>query len=147
MSVALDFSVVPGYELPEREFPGGEVPGRESPAVAPRRRPADVHILRAPAGREVAPALRLTRRGVVVLTLLVAAVGGALVWLAALSAPSGTPAPTAPAAVTVQSGDTLWSVAARFAGDRNTQSVVARIEQLNHLAGVDLEPGQVLRLR
>jgi nucleoid-associated protein YgaU len=55
-------------------------------------------------------------------------------------------ASSAPAHVTVQRGDTLWSIAsARYAGD-DVQSRVAEIKADNHLVSVALRPGQVLTL-
>jgi LysM repeat protein len=84
---------------------------------------------------------------VVVLTVLVAAVGGLLVRFASLSAPApATPTPSV-AAVTVQSGDTLWSIATRVAPNADPRAEVAALQARNHLTGVDLTPGQVLRVR
>jgi len=91
------------------------------------------------------PPVRLTRRGVAVLTVAVLALGAGLIWLAKLSAPRSGPAPQAPHAVTVQSGDTLWSIATRIAPDRDPRAEVAALERRNHLTSVDLVPGQVLR--
>jgi LysM repeat protein len=45
----------------------------------------------------------------------------------------------------VQSGDTLWSIASRVAPGRDPRDEVARLQRLNHLDGVDLAAGQVLR--
>jgi Tfp pilus assembly protein FimV len=90
--------------------------------------------------------VRLTRRGVVVLSLVVLSVGAGLVWLAALSAPRAAAPPAAPRAVTVQSGDTLWSIATRIAPQRDPRAEVAALEKRNGLAGVELVPGQVLRV-
>lgn len=88
--------------------------------------------------------LRLTRRGYVVLGLLVAAVTTGLLWLAHASAPAGAPGGGA-AAVTVRSGDTLWSIASRIAPQRDPRITVAALERLNHLDGPSVQPGQVLR--
>ncbi|MEA2202844.1 MAG: hypothetical protein QOI89_3549 [Solirubrobacteraceae bacterium] len=107
---------------------------------------ASVTVLHQP--REVgdAPPLRLTRRGVAVLTAAVLSLGVVLVWLAALSAPHSPAAAPAPGAVTVQVGDTLWSIATRVAPNRDPRGEVASLQQRNHLTGVDLTPGQVLRV-
>jgi Tfp pilus assembly protein FimV len=76
----------------------------------------------------------------------VAALAGALVWLASLSAPPPA-APTAgPRAVTVQSGDTLWSIASRVAPQADPRAEVAVLRHRNHLPSVDLTPGQVLQV-
>jgi LysM repeat protein len=97
--------------------------------------------------------LRLTRRGVVALTGLTALLGGALLLLAHLSlglapstpqASSGTAAPNG--VVTVQSGDTLWSIAARVAPSRDPRLVVAELRARNGLSTVSLLPGQTLKV-
>lgn len=110
---------------------------------------ATVLTLHAPAPSSVAPPLRLTRRGALVLTGLVALVALAVVGLAVLSAPSGPPARTAPvpAVVTVHAGDTLWSIASRVAPDADPRAEVAALQRLNGLSGVALRPGQQLRTR
>jgi LysM repeat protein len=90
--------------------------------------------------------VRLTQRGVVVLALAVAALGAGLVWLARASAPSAGPTLIAPHAVTVQSGDTLWSIATQVAPQRDPRAEIAGLQRRNHLTGVDLVPGQVLRV-
>lgn len=132
MSVATEFA--PVVYIPER--------------ARIQRPSATILTLRQPSAASVAPPLRLTRRGVVVLAVAVAALAGALVWLAALSAPAATPAGSAaPASVTVQSGDTLWSIATRVAPNVDPRSEVATLQHLNHLAGVSLTPGQTLKTR
>ncbi|MDT4937459.1 MAG: hypothetical protein QOG80_1130 [Pseudonocardiales bacterium] len=111
-----------------------------------RRPPAEVIELYRPSADSIAPTLRLTRRGVVALAgaLAVASVG--LVLGAWLSAPAaGRPVPATPASVTVQSGDTLWSIASRVAPGRDPRDEVTHLQQLNHLTGVELAAGQVLR--
>jgi hypothetical protein len=47
-------------------------------------------------------------------------------------------------AVTVQPGETLWAVAERIAPHADPRLVVARIAQINHLAGAQLFAGQQL---
>ncbi len=92
--------------------------------------------------------LRLTRRGVVALALGVAAVGGLLLLVAHLSA--GTPAapalPAPGAVVTVQPGDTLWSIAGQVAPGHDPRQVVERIRESNDLTSVSLFPGQTLKV-
>lgn len=110
------------------------------------RRPlADVIELHRPEPDAIAPPLRLTRRGTAALGALTALASALLVWVAWLSAPAATHSPSAPATVTVQSGDTLWSIAGRVAPDRDPRAEVARLQQVNHLDGVNLAAGQVLR--
>ncbi len=98
----------------------------------PVRRPAD------------APPLRLTRRGRVVATLVFLAL--ALAVLAVLGPGSaatdeaGRPEPTR--LVMVQSGDTLWDIAATVAAPGEVREMVHHIEQLNALSGAELSAGQ-----
>lgn len=135
MSVATDlYTVVP---VPEQ-------------ARAPRgpERLASVTTLHGPVDSGAASPVRLTRRGVVVLSLVVAVLAVALVGLARSSAPVD-PAPAAVIgnAVTVQSGDTLWTIASRVAPARDPRAEIAQLQQLNHLTDSALVPGQVLRVR
>jgi nucleoid-associated protein YgaU len=132
MSVATEFA--PVVYIPER--------------ARTQRPSATILTLRPPSEAAVAAPLRLTRRGVLALSAAVAALAIALVWLAALSAPAASPAPAgAPVSVTVHSGDTLWSIATRVAPDRDPRAEVATLQQLNHLSGVTLQAGQVLKTR
>jgi nucleoid-associated protein YgaU len=140
MSVATEFAPVfaPVAYVPE--------PARRQ--AGPPRPDATVHVRHRPADPAGAPPLRLTRRGVLVLSAAVASLAGVLVWLAALSAPAATPArASVPATVTVQDGDTLWSIAGQVAPDRDPRAEVDQLLRLNHLGGVALTPGQVLRTR
>ncbi|TLM82323.1 LysM peptidoglycan-binding domain-containing protein [Pseudarthrobacter sp. NamE5] len=98
------------------------------------------------------PPLRLTRRGRIVL------IGIPLILLAALllslagffnapakasdSAEDLTATPTVP--VTVQSGESLWGIAANVAPQRDARDVVADIVQLNNLSSGAVFPGQRL---
>ncbi|GAB2463537.1 LysM peptidoglycan-binding domain-containing protein [Jatrophihabitans fulvus] len=123
-----------------------------APAVPASPAPRAVSVLAPPADAERVR-VRLTRRGMAVLAVLAAAVGGALVWLATVSAPAAGPAPAegrAPAVVTVRGGDTLWSIAGRTAPGADPRAEVDRLRRLNHLdgaTGVTLRPGQHLRTR
>jgi Tfp pilus assembly protein FimV len=132
MSVATEFA--PVVFIPER--------------ARTQRPSATILTLRQPAPASIAPPARLTRRGVVMLSLAVAALAGALVWLAALSAPAAAPVRAdVPASISVRSGDTLWSIASRVAPNRDPRLEVASLQRLNHLAGVALVPGQVIKTR
>src|SRR6476659_8818262 len=116
---------------------------------APPRSPerlATVTTLHRPPQYVVAPQLRLTRRGVHVVAVVVA-LAIALVAVARMSAPSAGPASRAsvPDAVTVRAGDTLWSIALRLAPQGDPQAEVADLQRVNHLSGVALVPGEVLR--
>ena len=100
----------------------------------------------------VTPALRparFTRRGVVVAVLATLALGFLLLFVAqasAGSAPAGVPAVAAGSTVTVQPGDTLWSIAQRAQPNRDPRGVVDRLLRLNHLDSVSLIPGQTLKV-
>ena len=134
MSVATEFA--PVFDIPQR---------------ARAERPlASVTQLYQPSTRSVSAPLRLTRRGVVVLGGLVGLLAAALVGLAWASAPAlsaGSSTGTAPAIVSVQQGDSLWSIAARVAPQVDPRVEIERLQQLNHLAGVQLQSGQLVRTR
>lgn len=122
----------------------------EIPRPTPDRpdRPARVA---GPAGHRPPPAgpaprrLHLTRRGRFVL-LLVALLAVGLAFsvgrVSAQAAPTGPP-PT----LTVQSGDTLWEVAAAALPEADPRAAVVRVAELNGLDEESpLRPGQVLVL-
>jgi nucleoid-associated protein YgaU len=97
-----------------------------------------------------AVSLRLTRRGMAVLTSLALAIAAVFVMVAWLSAPAGadvTGVPGAPAVVTVQSGDSLWSIAREVAPSRDPRAEIDHLRNLNHLGEQPLVPGQTLRTR
>jgi Tfp pilus assembly protein FimV len=92
-------------------------------------------------------AVRLTRRGrlvVVVAALLVAFAIGVFVTAAGSVATQqpGTPAPTK--IVQVGTGDTLWDIAASLADDGDVRAVMEEIKQLNALDSGVLQAGQRL---
>ena len=96
-------------------------------------------------GQAVSP-IRLTRRGRIVLVL---AVLGALLFAGftlgrAPSEASGRAHPVQPHTVTVQPGDTLWTVAERVAPHMDPRLVVAQIESANHLRSPQLLAGMQL---
>lgn len=138
------------YELFPCEYPQGEDGGACDAVVrqlAAHHRPlASVSVLHAPVAEEFARPLRLTRRGQLVIGLVVAALGAAFVWLAAGSAPTAVARPHGPVSVTVQPGDTLWSIASRMAPQSDPREVVQRLQEGNHLGGAQLMPGEVLSL-
>jgi nucleoid-associated protein YgaU len=110
-----------------------------APSTAPRPRPTVAHRAAAPA-----PALRLTRRGRVVLVLLpaVLALSSAIV---GASAPFAQADPAASSrSVDVRAGDTLWSIAERLAPSRDPRDVVAELEQANHLSSAVVLAGRRL---
>lgn len=138
MSLATQFDTPQFDTLP--------VPRR--PAAPAAESLATVIELRPPSDRGAVP-LRLTRRGVTVLAVLVAALAAGLVALAAVSAPGPSAASRVhpPATVLVRSGDTLWSIAGRVAPGRDPRAEVDELTRRNHLSSPTLVPGQVLRTR
>ena len=90
--------------------------------------------------------IRLTRRGriVAVLTFLGALLFGGVTLGHAPSEASGRSQPIQPRTVTVQAGDTLWTVAERIAPHVDPRLVVAQIQQLNHLRSPQLLSGTQL---
>jgi hypothetical protein len=107
---------------------------------------ASVTMLYPPSEHTITEPLRLTRRGVLVVGVAVAVLATVLVGTAWLSAP-GAATSTAPASttVTVESGDSLWSIATRMAPGRDPRAEVADLQRLNRLDGAYLAPGQVIR--
>lgn len=96
------------------------------------------------------PTLRLTRRGRAVLVLLLVglllaavSLGGARTQAAGVES-EGQRAPVQ--TVTVQPGESLWSVAQRIAPDNDPRDVVAQIRRLNDLESSSLQVGQLLVL-
>jgi LysM domain len=94
--------------------------------------------------------LRLTRRGRVVLTALVAlpVVIGALVFAlnGGVAAATGEQTHVTFHYVTVQSGDSLWSVAERLAPNADPRDVIADLVSLNGLESAVVTPGQQLAI-
>lgn len=94
-------------------------------------------------------ALRLTRRGRIVVTLLLVALFlVALTWAGDQSAASDGPAGTDPGqptrTVVVSKGDTLWAIAGEAAPGRDIREVMHEIRVMNALPGPELAEGQEL---
>jgi hypothetical protein len=103
-----------------------------------------------PLQRGSAGALRLTRRGRIVLTGF-AALAATAVWLAAADAAQatnhGAPPQTAErnlSQVVVRPDETLWSIALRAEPGADPRVVVQRIVEINALSGQVIVPGQRL---
>jgi LysM repeat protein len=117
-----------------------------SPSIA--LRPAASRRSQATVAKEpAAPAapLRLTRRGRLVITLLVAALVAVGALLGAQTALAGSSA-EAPAVemVTVAPGDTLWSIATSVSDRGDVRDTIAEIRDLNALRSSELLVGQDL---
>lgn len=101
-------------------------------------------------GASIPTRLRLTRRGRLVVSALVAmALVGILAFAAALLSPQAF-ASNAPSGdkqfhyVVAQSGDSLWSLASALDPHADPRDVIAEIVQLNQLDGSALEAGQAV---
>jgi len=72
----------------------------------------------------------------------------ALLLIARLSASpsSGTAARPVARVVTVQPGDTLWSIAEQVQPGRDPRQVVDQLRRVNRLHSVALTPGQTLKV-
>jgi LysM repeat protein len=71
-----------------------------------------------------------------------------LLTVARLSAGSAASVPAAPvgSTVTVEPGDTLWSIAQRAEPKSDPRLVVDHLRKVNHLDSVVLSPGQTLKV-
>ncbi|GHG56415.1 hypothetical protein GCM10012320_28870 [Sinomonas cellulolyticus] len=95
-----------------------------------------------------APPLRLTRRGRVVLIVIpafLAALALLVAW-AALMAPAHASAehlegPGGAVAVTVQPGESLWTIAQERVPDQDPRVTISQIRELNDLTGSRVLPG------
>lgn len=120
---------------------------RPMPTASPYAR---AKIERAPqvSSRGRSTAVHLTRRGrLLLLALLVLVLFGAfsLGRAASQADPVGQPAP-ALEQITVQPGDSLWTVARRIAPDNDPREVIAQLRRLNDLPSWQLSAGQQLLL-
>jgi len=110
------------------------------------RRPAAVRVPHAPARARRAPtqgALRLTRRGRLVVLLLLLAVGAVLSLAVTSSGAASSAAEQVPVRyVTVAPGATLWSIAGDVAPGADRRDTVAEIVELNALDGSTVRAGQ-----
>ena len=95
----------------------------------------------------VAGHTRLTRRGrVLLLLLLVAVLFGAFSLGRSVSEAAPPSAQPVDHVVTVEQGDSLWTLARRVAPNHDPRDVVAKIRDLNDLTTSGLVPGQQLVL-
>lgn len=116
------------------------------PTTLPSRRPAARPAPMVRRTRRQAPPVQLTRRGQVVLTLLMlVAVLGVLAMFGQQSAATGDAGYTGKTTtVVVGEGDTLWGIASEVAEPGGTRAMVHEIQTLNSLPGPVLEVGQKL---
>jgi hypothetical protein len=115
-----------------------------TPALAPATRRSTRPST--PRGRRTNAAVRLTRRGRIVLVLAFLAVAATLMTafggLATATRDGGSPEPVK--IVEVGPGDTLYGIAGRLAEPGQVRQMVQHIEQLNSLPGPELNVGQRL---
>lgn len=106
----------------------------------PRTRPAAVP------GSEALGAVRLTRRGRLVIVLAVLAIAFAVfTTLGSPAVSTDTAHHAAAVQVVVEPGQTLWDIAAEVAPTQDPRDVIAEIVQLNGLASSgDIRAGQPL---
>lgn len=109
--------------------------------VAPQQLP--VEVAAAPRGRT-----RITRRGRLVVLLGLVALLLAAFSLGRVGPEASTSLPTPPKLVemTVQPGESLWTVARRLAPTSDPREVIQRIRRINHMPGSSLRVGQQLLL-
>ena len=118
-----------------------------APATARVKAPVTAPVTgaaKAPAKASAKGSVRLTRRGRLVVTLLLLGlILGAFVAFGGQSVATGEAgAPVPTRTVVVGEGDTLWAIASEVAEDGDIREVVHEIEQLNSLPGPVLEVGQ-----
>jgi hypothetical protein len=95
--------------------------------------------------RTPVPALRLTRRGRLVLLLFLSALAAGLGALIATSSGAAVPAGDGPVTV-VRPHDTLWRIATREFPGRDPYEAIDAIRRLNGIADYTVRPGERLRL-
>ena len=91
--------------------------------------------------------VRLTRRGRLVLVLLLAVLAFVALSLGRGAAPQATTTLAAgpvATAIVVQSGDTLWKIARDLDPAADPRATMARLRELNGLSGDELTAGQAL---
>jgi LysM repeat protein len=121
------------------------VSGKPMTAIERRRAAGDRGRFRTGAA---APAVRLTRRGRVVAAGVSALAIGALSITLAAAAQAAHAGQAAPgryvAKVEVRPGQSLWSLAESYDPGTDPRLVIQQIQQLNAMAGDQVQPGEVL---
>jgi hypothetical protein len=95
------------------------------------------------------PHLRITKRGRLVLTLLLVvplAIAGFFAVLNGGGAAASNGTGAAIQYVTVQSGETLWQLAGEIAPSADPREVVSQIVHLNGLSSSDIQAGERLAI-
>lgn len=98
-----------------------------------------------PSSTRTAAPIRLTRRGrLVIVAFVMLALIVAGFTLGRGSSQAAGRHKTVQHTVTVEAGESLWTVAARIAPHDDPRLVIADIQSLNHLATPEVEPGEQL---
>lgn len=133
--------------LPRSRRAQPPVTAQATPAVpaGPRRGSARPVPPRSPGVRRRLRRSRLTRRGRVLLVLVLAALLLAMFSLGRASSDAGTPSRHAQVThVTVRPGETMWQVATRVAPGNDPRVTVQRLMDLNGMSSPQLRAGQSL---
>lgn len=121
------------------------VPPLPAHAEDPRAVTGPAEDLRNRPRGQVRTPVRLTRRGRVVVGIVLAAlVAGIVLLFAAPGSAAATTGPPRP--VVVHAGDTLWSLAERAAPHRSVLATMREIQILNHMGDGPIYVGQLLLL-
>ena len=130
--------------VPARTTRGGAPAGTARSSTAP----ASIARSSSSSIAPVQPRLRLTRRGRFVFASLVALplaiVAGVFALNSGVAIASGAASSATFEYVQVESGQSLWQLAAAIAPDADPREVVSDIVHLNQLPSADVQPGQQL---
>ena len=120
---------------------------RPSPVVTPARLTPVYGSATRPSEQRGVKGLRLTTRGRVVFASLALVVALPTIGFGGQAFASAPSAPVATVEHTIESGDTLWSLAGRVAGPgEDIRDVVAQLKELNGLENSAIFAGQTLLL-
>ena len=134
-------AVAPKPETTRRSRPAGPAASRAT--FAPSSRPVRLVGNARRVDRAEVRHVRLTRRGRLLITTMLFAVGVAITLFTGAVSLAGTDVQHAPVRyVTVAPGDTLWSIAGEAIPDVDRRDTVHRIVELNALSGPELTVGQ-----
>ena len=115
-------------------------------AASGARAGAAARPVRSAAARPRRPVLRLTRRGRVLVLLVLATLVFVAFSLGRTSATAGHGARVARPTTVVQPGETLWTIARRVAPGADPRATVRRLSELNDLGSAPIVAGQRLVL-
>ena len=146
MAIAAPFPTAssPHMSAPRMSAPRMSAPRMSAPRITPPRRSAARRPVRSGPRRT----WRLTRRGRIVLGVLVSVPFAAVLMVTgSLSADAGTDLAaqgSATAMVVVQPGESLWQIARQVAPNTDPRATLTTIRDLNGLGDDTVVPGQAL---